>query len=66
LRGKLASFDQLLGSTDRASASTTEKQPGPDSVASSGEQQMAMIKGMVSRLAERLKQDGHDVDSGCA
>ncbi len=67
---KLSLFDQLLRSTDNASSSRSPQQSlaRPEAQkpavvdATTAEQQMAMIKGMVDGLAERLKQDGHDVD----
>jgi cytochrome c-type biogenesis protein CcmH len=47
-------------------SSTTVPGPSADEVAAaselSPEQRMAMVRGMVERLAERLKQDGSDVD----
>jgi cytochrome c-type biogenesis protein CcmH/NrfG len=67
-RDNLSRFDQLLPATDSASSvptpETVQKPKGekPTADAPSSEQQMAMIKGMVDGLAERLKQDGHDVD----
>jgi cytochrome c-type biogenesis protein CcmH len=67
---KLSSFNQLLveggGSLDTsptASAPAKQENPKPTTAdAAPAEQQMAMIKGMVDRLSERLKQNGHDVD----
>jgi cytochrome c-type biogenesis protein CcmH len=68
-RDNLSRFEQLLGATDSASnaASTPEtvqkpKSEKPTLDATLTEQQLAMIKGMVDGLAERLKQDGRDVD----
>jgi cytochrome c-type biogenesis protein CcmH len=68
---KLSHLDQVLRATDGPSNATSTPEtlgtnarrprPTPQD-ASSSDQQMAMIKGMVDRLAERLKQDGHDVD----
>ena len=52
----------------RVDPAATSSQPGPsaDDVAAAGEmspeQRNTMVRGMVSRLAERLKQDGTDVE----
>jgi cytochrome c-type biogenesis protein CcmH len=67
---KLSHFDQLLRAADGASSETSatallekrEAEKPATAEDSSTEQQMTMIKGMVDRLAQRLKQDGHDVD----
>src|SRR4051794_16109071 len=49
-----------------AAAATSQPGPSPDDVAAasemSPEQRTAMVRGMGSRLAERLKQDGSDVE----
>jgi cytochrome c-type biogenesis protein CcmH len=68
-RDNLSRFEQLLRAADSASSaiSTPEtvqkpKSDRPTVDAAATGQQMAMIKGMVDNLAERLKQDGRDVD----
>lgn len=66
----LSHFDQLSRDIEKASGApaATAIPPKPETQnpavadADSGEQQMTMIKGMVDRLAERLRQDGHDLD----
>jgi cytochrome c-type biogenesis protein CcmH len=67
---KLSRLDQLLRAADSATSTTPKpeilQRPGTRrpavADAASTETQAAIIKGMVDRLAERLKQDGHDVD----
>lgn len=67
---RLAQFNQLLGAIDGASGTavapnTSQRQDHPEPApadATSAEEQLAMIKGMVDRLAERLKRNGEDVD----
>jgi cytochrome c-type biogenesis protein CcmH len=67
---RLANFDQLLRSTQRvqaqdpvtALAERAEAQKPVTIDTNPAEKQMTMIKGMVDRLAQRLQQDGHDVD----
>lgn len=63
---KLSQFDQSLRTADGISNSTSAPQkpktPTPTMDDAPADQQMAMINGMVDRLAERLKRDGHDVD----
>jgi cytochrome c-type biogenesis protein CcmH len=67
---KLFNFDQLLHAANSSAASTSTPNPPskPQSStpttanAAPAEQQTAMIRGMVNRLAERLARDGHDVD----
>ena len=68
-RDSLSRFEQLLRAADSASSAPLTPETGqkpksekPTADAASTEQQMAMIKGMVDSLAERLKQDGRDVD----
>jgi cytochrome c-type biogenesis protein CcmH/NrfG len=67
---KLSYFDQLLSAADSASSTTSTPEsverlensgPAGTEIAPTAKQ-MTMIKGMVDRLAERLKQDSHDVD----
>lgn len=67
---KLSYFDQLLRAAGIPSSPTLSPQPSerretqkptaPD--AAPAEQRMAMIQGMVDRLAARLNENGHDVD----
>jgi len=69
VRQSLARVDPAAaGSQPGPSDSASASQPGPsaDDVAAasemSPEQRTTMVRGMVSRLAERLKQDGGDVE----
>jgi cytochrome c-type biogenesis protein CcmH len=68
---KLSYLNQLLRGADDAvsNANTSSRAPlkpvakDPSAVdAADAEEQMTMIRGMVDRLAERLKQNAHDVD----
>jgi cytochrome c-type biogenesis protein CcmH len=62
---KLALFDQLVNSAEAGQAQGPGQpaaRQNPVAEAAAPDQQMAMIEGMVAGLAERLKQDGHDVD----
>jgi cytochrome c-type biogenesis protein CcmH len=67
---KLSHFDQLLRATDNASSATSTpenvEKPKINELAGTetapAVEQTTMIKSMVDRLAERLKQDSHDVD----
>jgi cytochrome c-type biogenesis protein CcmH len=67
---RLAIFDRLLRGTAVASgrdpvaalAERAEAQRPVIADPNPAEQQMTMIKNMVDRLAQRLQQDGHDVD----
>lgn len=67
---RLVNFDQLLRSTEGAPnqnpvAALAERAEAERPViadTNAAEQQMTMIKGMVDRLAQRLQQDGLDVD----
>jgi len=59
---------ESLARVDPAAAAAVVPQPGPSTadIAAAGtmapEQREAMVRGMVSRLAARLKEDGSDVD----
>src|SRR3954469_23654872 len=57
---------ESLARGDPAAAAASQPGPSADDVAAasemSPEQRTAMVRGMVSRLAERLKQDGSDVE----
>jgi cytochrome c-type biogenesis protein CcmH len=57
---------ESLARVDPAAAASSQPGPSADDVAAasemSPEQRTAMVRGMVSRLAERLKQDGSDVE----
>ena len=57
---------ESLARVDPAAAAASQPGPSVDDVAAasemSPEQRTAMVQGMVSRLAERLKQDGADVE----
>jgi cytochrome c-type biogenesis protein CcmH len=66
---KLSYLNQLLRKDDDAAPDVSTLNsallvPEDPSVAAApaAETQMTMIRGMVDRLAERLKQDGHDID----
>jgi len=57
---------ESLARVDPAAAAAAQPGPSADDIAAasemSPEQRTAMVQGMVSRLAERLKQDGSDVE----
>ena len=57
---------ESLARVDPAAAAALQPGPSADDVAAAGEmspeQRTAMVRSMVSRLAERLKQDGTDVE----
>lgn len=67
---KLSDFERLSSSAtempNERSANAALPKPGTNDRAVPGanatDQQITMIKGMVGRLAERLKQNGHDAD----
>jgi cytochrome c-type biogenesis protein CcmH len=69
-REQLSYFDQLFRGADGAPSDVSKSAVPPQSETqnpaiagtNSAEPQMAMIEGMVDRLAERLRRDGHDVD----
>jgi len=57
---------ESLARVDPAAAAAAQPGPSADDIAAasemSPEQRTAMVQGMVSRLAERLKEDGTDVE----
>jgi cytochrome c-type biogenesis protein CcmH len=65
---KLSNFDEFPREADSNTTATPSPSAKPETSkpttaeASPAERQMSMIQGMVDRLAERLKQNGHDVD----
>lgn len=65
---KLVDFNQRLGAIDDASgppvANTSPRRDNPPAPTNTSptEEQQAMIKGMVDRLADRLTRNGNDVD----
>lgn len=66
---KLAEFDRRLGAIDNASGppvppNTSQRRDNPPAATNTSptEEQQAMIKGMVDRLADRLTRNGNDVD----
>jgi cytochrome c-type biogenesis protein CcmH len=64
--GWIAFVQESLARVDPSAAATTQPGPSVGDVAAANEmspdERAAMIRGMVARLAERLKQDGSDVD----